>query len=93
VSPRHDHPGRSVGAIAERKAATPAQIAPAKLLAQKPWIVPIPGTGRLRRLEENLGAAHIELTDSDLTKITTAADSITIHGARYTEGVERDTNL
>jgi aryl-alcohol dehydrogenase-like predicted oxidoreductase len=69
--------------IAERKKATPAQIALAWLLAQKPWIVPIPGTTKLRRLEENLGAAEIELTADDLREIEEAASHITVQGARY----------
>ena len=69
--------------IAERKKATPAQIALAWLLAQKPWIVPIPGTTKLRRLEENLGAAEIELTVDDLREIEEAASKITVQGARY----------
>ena len=69
--------------IAERKHATPAQIALAWLLAQKPWIVPIPGTTKLHRLEENLGAAAIELTADDLREIEEAAAKITVQGARY----------
>jgi aryl-alcohol dehydrogenase-like predicted oxidoreductase len=75
--------------IAERKQATPGQIALAWLLAQKPWIVPIPGTTKLARVEENIGAADIELTPDDLEEIDTAASKITIHGARYPEEVER----
>jgi aryl-alcohol dehydrogenase-like predicted oxidoreductase len=78
-----------LGAIAERKKATPGQIALAWLLAQKPWIVPIPGTTKLARVEENIGAADIELTLSDLLEIDTAASKITIQGARYPEEVER----
>jgi aryl-alcohol dehydrogenase-like predicted oxidoreductase len=73
--------------IAERKHATPAQIALAWLLAQKPWIVPIPGTTKLHRLEENLGAAGIELTPDDLREIEDAASKITIQGARLPESV------
>jgi aryl-alcohol dehydrogenase-like predicted oxidoreductase len=73
--------------IAERKQATPAQIALAWLLAQKPWIVPIPGTRRLERLDENLGAAAIELTPDDLRGIEDAASKITIQGARLPEAV------
>jgi len=73
--------------IAERKHATPAQIALAWLLAQKPWIVPIPGTTKLHRLEENLGAASIELTPDDLHEIEDAASKITIQGARLPEAV------
>jgi aryl-alcohol dehydrogenase-like predicted oxidoreductase len=78
-----------VGNIAERKQATPAQIALAWLLAQKPWIVPIPGTTKLHRLEENLGAANVELTADDLREIQTATSSITVQGARYPEHIER----
>jgi aryl-alcohol dehydrogenase-like predicted oxidoreductase len=77
------------GNIAERKQATPAQIALAWLLAQKPWIVPIPGTTKLHRLEENLGAANVELTADDLREIQTATSSITVQGARYPEHIER----
>jgi aryl-alcohol dehydrogenase-like predicted oxidoreductase len=77
------------GNIAERKQATPAQIALAWLLAQKPWIVPIPGTTKLHRLEENLGAADVELTADDLREIQTATSSITVQGARYPEHIER----
>ena len=73
-----------------RKGATPAQIALAWLLAQKPWIVPIPGTRKLARLEENLGSADIELTASDLAKIEQAVSHIEVHGARGT-GHERYT--
>jgi len=67
---------------AERKQATPAQIALAWLLAQKPWIVPIPGTRKLHRLDENLGAAAVELTPDDLSDIEAAASKITVQGAR-----------
>jgi aryl-alcohol dehydrogenase-like predicted oxidoreductase len=77
--------------IASRKKATPAQIALAWLLAQKPWIVPIPGTTKLRRLEENIGAAEIELTQNDLRDIENAASKITIQGARYPEHLEQKT--
>ena len=77
----------------ERKGATPAQVALAWLLAQKPWIVPIPGTTKLHRLEENLGAADVELTPEDLRDIETAAATITVHGARYPEQHERMTGL
>jgi aryl-alcohol dehydrogenase-like predicted oxidoreductase len=73
--------------IAERKYATPAQIALAWLLAQKPWIVPIPGTTKLHRLEENLGAAEVELTPDDLQEIENAALKIAIQGARLPEAV------
>jgi aryl-alcohol dehydrogenase-like predicted oxidoreductase len=79
--------------IAGRKGATPAQIALAWLLAQKPWIVPIPGTRRLKRLEENTGAARIQLTPGDLDEIQTAAAQIQVQGARYPEHLERMTNL
>jgi aryl-alcohol dehydrogenase-like predicted oxidoreductase len=71
--------------IAKRKQATPAQIAIAWLLAQKPWIVPIPGTTKLNRLEENLGAANVELTVADLAEIERAASAITVKGERYPE--------
>ncbi len=77
--------------IAERKKATPAQIALAWLLAQKPWIVPIPGTTKLERLEENIGAVAVELTADDLRKIDSAASKITVQGARYPEELERRT--
>jgi aryl-alcohol dehydrogenase-like predicted oxidoreductase len=80
-------------AIARRKGATPAQIALAWLLAQRPWIVPIPGTRRLERLEENTGAVRVELTPGDLTEIETAAAAIQVYGARYPEHLERMTNL
>ena len=75
--------------IAGRKSATPAQIALAWLLAQKPWIVPIPGTTKLTRLEENVGAAAIELTSEDLREIDNAASRITVEGARYPEQLQR----
>ena len=77
------------GRIAGRKKATPAQIALAWLLAQKPWIVPIPGTTKLARLEENVGAAAIELTADDLREIESAASKITVQGARYPEKLEQ----
>jgi len=79
--------------IAERKAATPAQIALAWLLAQKPWIVPIPGTTKLARIEENVGAAAVELTTEDLREIDEAAAKIHIQGARYPEALEARTGL
>ncbi len=82
-----------LGTIAERRKATPAQIALAWLLAQKPWIVPIPGTRRLERLDENIGAVAIELTPDDLREIENAASKITVQGARYPEHLERRTNL
>jgi aryl-alcohol dehydrogenase-like predicted oxidoreductase len=75
--------------VAERKKATPAQIALAWLLAQKPWIVPIPGTRNLERLNENIGAAAVELRPDDLREIEDAASSITVQGARYAESSQR----
>jgi aryl-alcohol dehydrogenase-like predicted oxidoreductase len=80
-----------IGTIAERKKATPAQIALAWLLAQKPWIVPIPGTTKLLRLDENIGAAAVELRSEDLREIESAASQITVQGARYPEHVEKMT--
>jgi aryl-alcohol dehydrogenase-like predicted oxidoreductase len=80
-----------LGKIAERKNATPAQIALAWLLAQKPWIVPIPGTRKLERLDENIGAVAVELTSDDLREIDSAASEITVQGARYPEELERRT--
>ncbi|MEP6742611.1 MAG: aldo/keto reductase [bacterium] len=77
--------------IAERKNATPAQLALAWLLAQKPWIVPIPGTTKLHRLEENIGAVDLELTSDDLREIDEAASKITVQGARYPEKLEQMT--
>jgi aryl-alcohol dehydrogenase-like predicted oxidoreductase len=82
-----------LGSIAERKKATPAQIALAWLLAQKPWIVPIPGTTKLNRLEENIGAAAVELTPDDLREIDSAASKIKVEGARYPERLEKMTGL
>jgi aryl-alcohol dehydrogenase-like predicted oxidoreductase len=79
--------------IADRKKATPAQIALTWLLAQKPWIVPIPGTKKLERLGENIGAAAIELTSDDLREIDSAASRITVQGARYLEKLQRMTGL
>jgi aryl-alcohol dehydrogenase-like predicted oxidoreductase len=76
-----------LGKIAQRKKATPAQIALVWLLAQKPWIVPIPGTTKLARLEENIGAAAIQLTSDDLREIDSAASKITVQGARYPENL------
>ena len=75
--------------IAERKKATPAQIALAWLLAQKPWIVPIPGTTKLARLEENIGAVNIQLTPDDLREIETAASKIKVQGERYPERLQQ----
>jgi aryl-alcohol dehydrogenase-like predicted oxidoreductase len=80
-----------LGSIGERKKATPAQIALAWLLAKKPWIVPIPGTTKLHRLDENIGAVSVELTPDDLREIEGAASKITIQGARYPESMERIT--
>ncbi len=80
-----------LGRIAERKSATPAQIALAWLLAQKPWIVPIPGTTKLARLEENIGAATVELTSDDLHEIDSAASKVSVQGARYPENLEQMT--
>ena len=80
-----------LGGIAERKKATPAQIALAWLLAQKPWIVPIPGTTKLERLDENIGAAAIDLTPDDLRDIESAASKITVEGARYPKNLEQMT--
>ncbi len=78
-----------LGEIARRKRATPAQIALAWLLAQKPWIVPIPGTTKLARLEENIGAAGVELTSEDLRQIDGAVSKITVQGARYPENLQK----
>jgi aryl-alcohol dehydrogenase-like predicted oxidoreductase len=78
-----------LGTMGERKKATPAQIALAWLLAQKPWIVPIPGTRKLERLEENIGAAAVELTSDDLREIDSATSKITVQGARYPENLEQ----
>jgi aryl-alcohol dehydrogenase-like predicted oxidoreductase len=80
-----------LGEIGERKKATPAQVALAWLLAQKPWIVPIPGTTKLHRFEENIGALTVELTSSDLRDIESAASKIKVEGARYPEHIERMT--
>jgi aryl-alcohol dehydrogenase-like predicted oxidoreductase len=80
-----------LGKIGQRKKATPAQIALAWLLAQKPWIVPIPGTTKLHRLDENIGAVAVDLTADDLREIDSAASKITVHGARYPEKLEKMT--
>jgi aryl-alcohol dehydrogenase-like predicted oxidoreductase len=80
-----------LGKVAERKKATPAQIALAWLLAQKPWIVPIPGTTKLARFEENIGAVGVELTPGDLREIESAASKIKVHGDRYPEELENQT--
>ena len=82
-----------LGKIAQKKKATPAQIALAWLLAQKPWIVPIPGTTKLHRLEENLGAASVKLTPDDLGEVDSASSKIQVQGARYSEAIERMTGL
>ena len=82
-----------LGRMARQKAATPAQIALAWLLAQKPWIVPIPGTTKLSRLDENIGSVAIQLTSDDLREIDTAASKITIEGDRYPERLQRMTGL
>ena len=82
-----------LGTIAAKKKATPAQIALAWLLAQKPWIVPIPGTTKLHRLDENIGAVAVELTSKDLREIESTAAKITIQGARYPEALEKRTGL
>jgi len=82
-----------LGTIAAAKDATPAQIALAWLLAQRPWIVPIPGTRKLERLEENIAAADVELTADDLAEIEAAAAEITVRGGRYPEHLEKMTNL
>jgi len=82
-----------IGKIATKKKATPAQIALAWLLAQKPWIVPIPGTTKLSRLEENIGAVAVQLTAADLQEIEIAASNIKVEGARYPERLEQMTGL
>ena len=82
-----------LGEIAKRKKATPAQIALAWLLAPKPWIVPIPGTTKMNRLEENLGAVEIELTSDDLREIESAASQVEVQGARYPATLEAMTGL
>ena len=81
-----------LGRVAERKKVTPAQVALAWLLAQKPWIVPIPGTTKLHRLEENLGAVAVELTPDDLRDIEDAAARITVRGERYSEAPQKMIN-
>jgi aryl-alcohol dehydrogenase-like predicted oxidoreductase len=82
-----------LGRIAKEKDATPGQIALAWLLAQKPWIVPIPGTTKLSRFEENIGALNVELTPKDLQEIESAAANIQVQGARYPEELDRLTGL
>jgi aryl-alcohol dehydrogenase-like predicted oxidoreductase len=81
-----------LGRVARRKAATPAQVALAWLLAQKPWVVPIPGTTKVHRLEENLGAAGVELTPDDLREIEAGAAQLTAHGERYPEAAQKMIN-
>jgi aryl-alcohol dehydrogenase-like predicted oxidoreductase len=78
-----------IGKIGQRKKATVAQIALAWLLARKPWIVPIPGTTKLNRLDENIGAVAVELTPDDLRDIESAASKITVQGTRYPEKLEQ----
>jgi len=78
-----------IGKFAKQKKATPAQIALAWVLAQKPWMVPIPGTTKLHRLEENMGAAAIELTSEDLRQLETATSKISVQGARYPEELQK----
>jgi aryl-alcohol dehydrogenase-like predicted oxidoreductase len=78
-----------LGRVAKQKGATPAQIALAWLLAQKPWIVPIPGTTKSKRLDENIGAAAIELTETELSKVNKAASKITVQGGRYPEEIQK----
>lgn len=82
-----------IAAVATRKGTTPAQIALAWLLAQKPWIVPITGTTKLARLDENLGGARVELTLADLREVEEGASKLTVQGARYPETHERLTGL
>ena len=82
-----------LGTIGKSKNATPAQIALAWLLAQKPWMVPIPGTTKIHRMEENIGAVAIELTADDLRQIDEAASQIKVEGARYPEHIEKMTGL
>jgi aryl-alcohol dehydrogenase-like predicted oxidoreductase len=82
-----------LGEIGKRKNATPAQIALAWLLAQKPWIVPIPGTTKLHRLDENLGSLTVQLSAEDLRDIDSAASKIAVQGARYPEKLEKMTGL
>ena len=82
-----------LGKVGKSRNATPAQIALAWLLAQKPWIVPIPGTTKIHRLEENVGAVAIELSADDLQQIESAASKIKVEGARYPEHIEKMTGL
>jgi len=78
-----------LGRFAQRKQATPAQIALAWLLARKPWIVPIPGTTKLHRLEENIGAANVELSPADFRELDATASEIAVQGARYPEELQK----
>ena len=77
------------GLVAAKKKATPAQVALAWLLAQKPWIVPIPGTTKVHRLDENVGGAAVELSTDDLREINAAAGAITVQGERYSEAAQK----
>jgi aryl-alcohol dehydrogenase-like predicted oxidoreductase len=81
-----------LGRIATRKNATPAQVALAWLLAKRPWMVPIPGTTKVHRLKENVGAVAVELIEEDLRYIETAASEIQVHGERYPEAAQRMIN-
>src|SRR4029078_799950 len=81
-----------IGKFAEQKKATPAQIALAGVLARKPWIVPIPGTTKLHRLEENIGGAHVELTADDLREIDDVPPQLDVQGARYSESSQKMIN-
>ena len=78
-----------IGKFGQQKKATPAQIALAWLFAQKPWIVPIPGTTKLHRLEENIGAVNVKLSPEDLRELETAASKIAVQGARYPEELQK----
>ena len=82
-----------VKAVAADKGVTPAQVALAWLLAQKPWIVPIPGTTKLHRLEENIAAADVTLSGGELSQLTDASSKIEIQGGRYPDALEAQTNL
>ena len=81
-----------VGKFAKEKKATPAQVALAWVLAQKPWMVPIPGTTKLHRLEENLGGASLQLTAGEVRELTVAAEKIAVQGERYPEAAQRMIN-
>jgi len=81
-----------IGKFAKQKGATPAQIALAWVLAQKPWIVPIPGTTKLHRLEENIGAVNVELTKDDLRELDRITSQVKVQGARYSEGAQKLVN-